>query len=431
MSVSFTYRDARISQTKLHTTVNRLIPEIKRVQKASYNNEYASVFLPQDKKQIRIIKTLIKEKNKFKPALIVVIGIGGSNLGTIAVQEALLGKAYNLHNSPRVLYADAVDPDELFIIETEMRLQLKKRKNVLLVAVSKSGHTTETIANFEIFWQILKKYKKDAHKHVVVITDKNSYLWTLAHESAFSTLEIPLHVGGRYSVLSPVGLFPFCMLGINIDALLNGADLMRRKCVSTNIKQNPAAIGASIIYLHNKHGRNIYDHFLFATDLESVGKWYRQLMGESIGKKKNKKGKIVNAGITPTVSIGSVDLHSMAQLYLGGPQDKLTNFVTTQFNHNYSVPNYKEYDVLVSDLQKKPLRKIMSAIIQGVQIAYQKNKRPYTETTLTRKDEESVGAFLQLKMIEMMYIAFLLDVNPFDQPSVEMYKKETRRLLHE
>ena len=151
--------------------------------------------------------------------------------------------------------------------------------------------------------------------------------------------------------------------------------------------------------------------------------------GRKPWKRTNTKGKRVNAGITPTVSIGSTDLHSMAQLYLGGPQDKFTNFVTAHFNNTIKVPYYPEYNALVPDMQKKELNHIMHAVLQGTMAAYRKGKRPYTETRLDGKNAKAIGAFMQLKMIETILLAKLLDVNPFDQPAVESYKKETRRIL--
>jgi glucose-6-phosphate isomerase len=146
-------------------------------------------------------------------------------------------------------------------------------------------------------------------------------------------------------------------------------------------------------------------------------------LAESTGKRKTRC-------ITPTVSIGSTDLHSMAQLYLGGPDDKFTNFVITHFNNTTKVPLYPEYNALVPNLQEKELNHIMHAIVEGVKIAYKKEKRPFTETRLDGKSAKAIGAFMQLKMIETILLARLLDVNPFDQPAVELYKKETKRLLH-
>jgi len=153
-------------------------------------------------------------------------------------------------------------------------------------------------------------------------------------------------------------------------------------------------------------------------------------MGESIGKEFNKEKERVFEGITPTVSIGSVDLHSMAQIYLGGPYDKFTTFVNVkQNNSDVTVPNLSEYSKLVDVIQGKKLKEIMDAISIGTQTAFKKGERPFMEITLPDKTEYSIGQLLQLKMMEMMYLGFLLNVNPFDQPNVEDYKIETRKIL--
>jgi glucose-6-phosphate isomerase len=170
--------------------------------------------------------------------------------------------------------------------------------------------------------------------------------------------------------------------------------------------------------------------FLFANDLESLGKWCRQLMAESLGKEFNRKGKTANVGITPDVSIGSTDLHSMAQLYLGGPHDKFTVFLSVEnSNSHISVPRLKGYSNLVYGIQGKSLESIMGAIFEGTKGAFRKGKRPFMEIKLPGKSEYALGQFLQFKMIETIYLGFLLGVNPFDQPNVESYKEETRRIL--
>ncbi len=186
---------------------------------------------------------------------------------------------------------------------------------------------------------------------------KTQNYWNFALEKGFDLLEIPKKVGGRYSVFSPVGLFPLGLLGVNIDQLLKGAYDMKSRCLDTNLLKNPAVISATLIYLHYKKGKNIHDLFLVGNDLESVGKWYRQLMGESIGKEFNKDKKRVFEGITPTVSLVSVDLHSMAQIYLGGPYDKFTTFVNVkQNNSDVVVPDIDEYSKLVDVIQGKKLK---------------------------------------------------------------------------
>jgi len=138
----------------------------------------------------------------------------------------------------------------------------------------------------------------------------------------------------------------------------------------------------------------------------------------------------VNIGITPTVSIGSTDLHSMAQLYLGGPYDKFTTFVCVEeSNSDIDVPELGDYSEIVSGIQGKSLKTIMNAILEGTKRAFKKDKRPFVEATLPDKSEHSIGQFLQFKMIDTIYLGYLLDVNPFDQPSVESYKSETRKIL--
>lgn len=419
--MKFSYKEtALISDRELAGALKKLETEVKRMKHAAslgYEDERASINLPFDKKMLENVRVLVRAKLGLKPSYLVVVGIGGSNLGTMAVQEAVLGKLHNqVTRDLKVLYADTVDSDMMSSIMGVIEPALKSGENVIINGISKSGETTEPIANFEVLVGVLKRYRKDYEKYVVVTSDRGSGFWNLAQEKGFDVLEIPKKVGGRYSVFSPVGLFPLGMLGVKIEKLLEGAREIREK------SGNMTAISAALIYLQKKKGKNIHDLFLFSTDLESLGKWYRQLMGESLGKK--------NAGITPTVSIGSTDLHSMAQLYLGGPHDKFTTFIKVEKNNSeIKVPEMREYSQLVKGIQGKSLEEIMNAIISGVQTAFKKGNRPFMEIILPDKSEYSIGELLQFKMMEMMYLGYLLGVNPFDQPDVERYKSETRKIL--
>ena len=153
-------------------------------------------------------------------------------------------------------------------------------------------------------------------------------------------------------------------------------------------------------------------------------------MAESLGKEFNKKMETVNIGITPVISIGSTDLHSMAQLYLGGPYDKFTTFLSIEnSNSHIKVPTLKEYSKLVYGIQGMSLESVMSAIVDGTKTAFRQGGRPFMEIKLPCKSEYSIGQFLQFKMIETIFLGYLLDVNPFDQPNVENYKEETRKIL--
>jgi glucose-6-phosphate isomerase len=432
--IEFSFGDSMIPQQRILETSERLRPMIRNVANAiseGYESDLASLYLPDDRQMLAEVRQTIGENLQLKPVYLVVVGIGGSNLGTIAVQEAILGKLYNqLTASTKVLYADTVDSDSINDIITLVKPILERGGNIVLNVISKSGTTTETIANAEVLIDLLRRHKKDYKNCITVTSDKDSELWDIAVREGFNVVEIPRKVGGRYSVFSPAGLFPLGLLGINIERLLDGARSMRDTCINMNVEKNPAAISAALQYLHYMSGKNISDLFLFANALESLGKWCRQLMAESLGKEFNKKGETVNIGITPVISIGSTDLHSMAQLYLGGPNDKFTMFLSVEnSNSQVKLPNLREYSKLVNGIQGKSLESIMSAIMEGTKAAFRKGKRPFMEVKLPCKSEYYIGQFLQFKMIETIYLGFLLGVNPFDQPNVESYKEETRKIL--
>lgn len=423
-----------IQQDEIESIEYMFKKEIQNIIDASnkgYASNYASINLPFDNEALKKVKELVDKKRDLNPSYLVVVGIGGSNLGTIAVQEAVLGKLYNQKSSSlKILYADTVDSNLLQDIIDIIEPILQDGGNVILNAVSKSGGTTETIANFQVLIEIIKKYKPEFEKYIVITSDRDSKFWNIAVDKGFDVLEIPKKVGGRFSVFSPVGLFPLGLLNINVEALLDGARYMRDQCVQFDIMKNPAALSAVLIYIHSKQKKNIHDLFLFNNDLESIGKWYRQLMGESIGKEYDLENNQVFNGITPTVSIGSTDLHSMAQLYLGGPYDKFTTFVHVDTNRsNVCIPNNQDYMNLVENIQDRPIYEVMNAILKGVQKAFEKGKRPFIDIILPDTSEKTVGQFLQFKMMEMMYLGYLMQVNPFDQPNVEAYKVETKELL--
>jgi len=432
--IDFNDNNCLVSKKDLAIIFEKLKNEIINIKDSldhEYEDKYGSINLPNDYDMVKKIKNLIEIKKKLNPKYIIVIGIGGSNLGTLAIQEALLGKYYNLKDSNiKIFYADTVDSDQLNDIIDIIEPALKKGEKILINCISKSGGTTETISNFEIFIDIIKKYIKEYEKYIIVTTDEDSKFGRFAKEKGFDVLGIPKNVGGRYSIFSSVSLFPLGLIGLNIDKILEGALAMRDICLSLDIDKNIASRSACYIYKYYKMGFNIHDLFLFSPDFESIGKWYRQLIGESIGKEYSKDNKQIFCGITPTVSIGSTDLHSMAQLYLGGPYDKFTTFIKINKNKStLKLPNFDEYSTLVNNIQQKKISEIMDAIFYGTKKSYKNGKRPFLEIIFPDKYESSIGQFLQYKMIEIMYLGFLLNVNPFDQPNVEDYKNETKSVL--
>jgi len=176
---------------------------------------------------------------------------------------------------------------------------------------------------------------------------------------------------------------------------------------------------------------DLHNLFLFSSDLHALGDWWRQLYGESLGKEQKIDGQRLQKAIVPIVSMGTTDLHSMGQLYLADVAPIITTFVRIQTDRfDLQLPDYQQYfENLVANMQKKSLASIMNAIIDGIQKAYARRKLPFANITLPEESAFCIGEFLQLKMMEAVYLGYLLEVNPFDQPNVELYKKETREIL--
>jgi len=436
-SLSLSYqKSCLVGTAQLAALGDSLAVEIASVRQAlgdGYQTQYAFINLLADKSMRVSVKKVVAQVNNPTVTALVVVGIGGSSLGAKALHEALYGVVSNeLDIVPKIYFAETVDPDVIGRIVAIIEQERAHGGRVLLNLISKSGKTTETIANFEVLLEVFAQTlgPEKLQKSIVVTTDDGSELWSIAEQEQFMCLAIPKHVGGRFSVFSAVGLFPLALCGVDIDALCTGASDMLMRCLQTELFDNPAALRAAILYEHYTCGINIHDTFVFSVDLESVGKWYRQLMGESVGKALNRRGKEVHVGITPTVSVGSTDLHSVGQLYLGGPYDKMTTFVRVeQFESSMVIPTISAYDALVQNIQGRSLASIMEAIFDGVQRAYVNAKRPFVSLHLPEKSPYCVGQLLQMYMLEIVYLAYLLDVDPFDQPQVELYKKETREIL--
>ena len=408
-----------VQKKKTESLLKRLIPLQKKLQKVvqeeSYATYHCTLNLPSNKAGIERIKKVAKTYETCDA--LVVIGIGGSNLGAKAVHEALHGMLWNCQqNRPQVFFADTVDPKSTGDVYQHIESLLYHKKNVLLNIITKSGTTVETLANAQLFVDLLAKSRTDWKKWVVVTTDKDSPLWKVAQKWQSIALEIPKLVGGRFSVFSAAGLFPLAVLGVNINALCIGAERMRNECLG---RESLAAQSAAFLYAQKKP---LHDTWFFGTDLESVGKWYRQLVAESLGK----KGK----GITPLVHVGTTDLHSVLQLCLAGPKDKYTTFVTVdKEDEEFNIPSVEGLTSIVPDLSGKSLGAVRSIIAESVMKAYKKRKLPFTHVQLAERNEESIGAFLQLKMLEVMFLGVLLDVNVFNEPNVEEYKNIAREAL--
>ncbi len=396
---------------------------VKQFTETDYVHKEASIQLPFDEKMMVRVQKLAKTYSSKTLKYLVVIGIGGSNLGTQAIDEALpppLTPPRAGGEPARILYLDTVSTHTFNNIFTTLKT-CKSKEEFLLVSISKSGGTTETTANTEALISALKKPFGTVLNRLVIITGKDSKFWNAATSQNIPCLEIPEMVGGRYSVFSAVGLFPLALAGVDIKKLLAGAKEAVQDGTNQSLKTNIALSSAITSSVSYTKGHTIHNSFFFAPELESLGKWYRQLMAESLGK----DGK----GLMPIVSIGSTDMHSMAQLYYGGANNAITNVITAPIKGSVKVPKKLAFPGLVETIGGKSLEDIMNAISEGTKTAYKKLKRPIVTFEFEKLDAYELGYYLQTRMIEIMYLAKLMDVDAFDQPMVEAYKKETKVLL--
>ncbi len=418
----------RISQecAKLNPIVNKIKETFK---KQDYSSDYASVVLSYNNDCLNESKKL---SNKLNDATtLVLIGIGGSNLGTMAVLEGKFGLLKNIESKKKlVLFADTVDQNKLIEIARIIETKLKAKEKVIFNGISKSGSTTETIANLMFFLEKFRNYVSKNPEYVVITTDKSSPLEKLALNRKYSILNIPKKVGGRYSVFSNVGLFPLLWAEVDCSQLLKGARKAVEICTNNYGLNNPAVKLASIYHLQNRMGKKILDEFIFDTSLEALGKWHRQLMAESIGKQFSASGNVkLNAGMTPTVSIGSTDLHSIGQLYFGGPKDKLFAIISVKQKEKIILKKDNEIEEIVPNVSNKSIVQLMDAILNGTKNAMKESHIPFVTIELQELNEENLGFLMQLQMIQIIMLGHLMNVNPFDQPAVELYKNQTKTIL--
>lgn len=406
-----------------------------------YDTPYGALAAPYDSEVIQKCNELAEQINLNPPSLVVLAGIGGSSMGALAILQAMLeqepgGMLYaTIKDSSdeekrlRFLCADTIDNDLSKAYLSSVEKELNEKRRVLLIIVTKSGTTTETIINGALFLDCLKKHKPSLyHEDVVIITDAGSPLEKIAVREKFSLLTIPKAVGGRFSVFTAAGLFPLALMGIDIDYFCKGARDELKRLLYEELT-SPSAEEALMFAECYEEGYNIHDLFVFSPRLQMLAQWYKQLIGESLGKKYSEDGELVPIGLTPTISLGTSDLHSVVQLYLDGPQSRITTFLGI---HNepdaIKIPDNIISSIL-SGLQGSSVSFVKEAIFKGVDAAYEKQKLPVIINTFDYKGLYVLGEFMMHKMVETIFLAAIWKINPFGQPAVELYKQETRAFL--
>lgn len=376
----------------------------------------------------------IAEFIRYRAENFVVLGIGGSALGPIAVQQAIshlhhndLGKA--ITGYPRIFVEDNIDPERMAAL-----LDVIDVEKTVFNVITKSGSTSETMAQLLIVTRMLldRFGENDLREHLIVTTDKEKgNLVGIAEKYNLHTFVVPDGVGGRFSELCPVGLLPAAVAGIDISAMLDGAEFMDCVCSNEDPEKNPALMLAALeVLAMEKHGANVGVLMPYADSLKYIADWYAQLWAESLGKKKLEGGEVLRFGQTPVKALGVTDQHSQVQLYTDGPFDKTITFIGVEkFRKTVEIPHVFDDIPAVAFLSGHTLNELINAERLATEHAVTVSGHMNKTILLPEVNEFTIGQLLMLFELQTAFAGELLGIDAFDQPGVEEGKNATYALL--
>ncbi len=362
----------------------------------------------------------------------VVLGIGGSALGPIAVFQALCHTRHNelsrrKRGGPRFYVEDNVDPERM-----QALLDVIDPAETMFNVITKSGATSETMSQYLIISELLKKALGASFADNIIATTDHSRgnLIKLAKKEGFKTFYIPDGVGGRFSELSPVGLLPAAVLGIDIKALLKGAAYTIKKSNSPDMFRNAPLAAAALQYYAMKHGKNISVMMPYADSLKYIADWYCQLWGESLGKRVDLCGNEIFAGQTPVKALGVTDQHSQIQLYTEGPFDKVVTFIAVErFRNEITIPDGLPDFPDVNFLCGNTMGLLLNNERKATEYALTRYKRMNHTIYVPEVNAYTVGQLLMFFMLKTAYCGAMLDIDTYNQPGVEEGKQATFALF--
>ena len=405
----------------------------QEVQDRRAAGEYGFYKLVDQDATVRQIKTFAEGLGQAHDHVLV-LGIGGSALGTKALLTALRRPGWNEWDDegrdffPRLTILENVDP-------TSVRAALDRidARRVLVNVISKSGGTAETMAQYMVVRRWLDDALGDASvRHLVFTTDPaRGALRELANRDRIATLDVPPDVGGRFSVLSPVGLLPAALVGIDVEGLLAGARRAVERAEAEDLLQNPAALYAALHWAADTElGAGVHVLMPYTDRLRDFAEWYRQLWAESLGKRVNRQGKVVHVGPTPVAAVGATDQHSQVQLFMEGPFDKIITFATVDdLGADVPIPELSgSAGPLPPDLdylRGHSLGALLQAEYEATSTALAQMGRMSCTLSLPDLSPASVGEAIMFFQLATGYAGAWYGIDPFDQPGVELGKRLT------
>ncbi len=420
----FDFADNKASET-LQNEINLAYNQL--IQKTGKGNDFLGwLLLPGETLVSKLINQINIEAKKIRQQseIVVVVGIGGSYLGTRAVIEALSSNFHSLqkNDTPEIIYAGQnISEDYLFDL-----LEVLNTKEYSIIVISKSGTTTEPALAFRLLKNhIEKKYgKENAKDRITAITDKEKgALKKLADKEGYTTFVIPDDVGGRYSVLTPVGLLPIAVAGFDIEKLLLGADQMQKELYATSdLSENPACMYAAARNLLYRDKKSVEIFVSYQPNLNYLSEWWKQLFGESEGK--DHKG-IFTASVSFTT-----DLHSLGQYIQDGKRMVFETMLHIDVpKHTLKVPFVEEDADELNFMANKRINEVNKMAALGTTIAHTDGGVPIIDIHLPEMNEYNLGELLYFFEFTCGVSGYMLGVNPFDQPGVEAYKNNMFALL--
>ena len=373
---------------------------------------------------------------------VISLGIGGSFLGNKVLFDIFAGEFWNAKTKeernglPRVYFsgqnidsrrtADIIN--HIKFIDKMTQAHENRKTKICLICISKSGGTLDTMSNFMVIYDALKKCE-NIEIEIVAVTDPNmekkTILKQLAVDNGWQQFAVPDGVGGRFSVFCEVGLVTAAVIGMDIEKFLEGARDMDEACKNENLFENPAMLNAALKFAaYQKYGRNIEVMMPYGDYLKSLSEWYIQLLAESLGKQFNKDGKEVCYGRTPLVAVGTTDMHSQTQQHQEGMLDKVVQFIKVQnWANDLIIPNAFPEVKKLADISGVTMSEALEVARQSNADALSSNKRFNACFTLPELNEYHLGELMYMLAMSVAYEGELSNVDAFNQPGVEAYKK--------